>query len=130
MSCAQALVKGWLFYPDNESQKLSVFGTSAAHCRGFWCTFSETLNLGAERYAILPRLQWLAPAKLPVEQTMDRQALQSYLEEYFVNDTMPVLVALLEVNGNTAVEASRGFIVPDDWRTRAGQRVKLAHPSP
>lgn len=129
VSCAQALVKGWLFYPDNESQKLSVFGTSAAHCRGFWCTFSETLNLGAERYAILPRLQWLAPAKLPVQQTMDRQALQNYLEEYFVDDTMPVLVALLEINENTAVEASRGFIVPDDWRTRAGQRVKLAHPS-
>jgi uncharacterized protein len=129
VSCAQALVKGWLFYPDDESLHSSVFGTSAAHCRGFWCTLSETLNLSAECYVILPRLQWLAPAKLPVHQAMGMRGLQSYLEEHFVNDTMPVLVAQLEVNGDTAVEASRGFIVPDDWRTRAGQRVKLSHHS-
>lgn len=129
VSCAQALVKGWLFYPEDELQQASLFGTSATHCRGFWCTFSETMNLNAERYAILPRLQWLAPAKLLAQQTMDRQALQSYLAEYFIDDTMPVLVVLLEINGDMALETSRGFIVPDDWRTRAGQRIKLAHPS-
>ncbi len=129
VSCAQALVKGWLFYPEYELPQPSVFGTSVTHCRGFWCTFSDTMNLRADRYMILPRLQWLAPAKSAVKQTMDRQALQSYLAEYFVEDTMPVLVALLEIDGDVAVEASRGFIVPDDWRTRAGQRVKLVHPS-
>jgi hypothetical protein len=42
---------------------------------------------------------------------------------------MPVMIALMEINGNHAVETGRGFIVPDDWRTRAGQRVKLAHPA-
>ena len=129
VSCAQALVKGWLFYPEDELQQASLFGTSATHCRGFWCTFSETMNLNAERYAILPRLQWLAPAKLLAQQTMDRQALQSYLAEYFIDDTKPVLVVLLEINGDMALETSRGFIVPDDWRTRVGQRVKLTHPS-
>lgn len=129
VSCARALVKGWLFYPDDEFQKVSLFGTSATHCRGFWCTFSEAMSLNAQRYAILPRLQWLAPAKLPAQQTMDRQALQSYLAEYFIDDTKPVLVVLLEINGDMALETSRGFIVPDDWRTRVGQRVKLTHPS-
>lgn len=128
VSCAQALVKGWLFYPEDEMQQSSLFGTSAEHCRGFWCTFSETMNLNAERYAILPRLQWLAPAKLALQQTMDKQALQNYLAQYFIDDTMPVLVALLDVNGEIALETNRGFIVPDDWRTRAGQRVQLAHP--
>ena len=129
VSCAQALVKGWLFYPDLESPQASVFGTSPAHCRGFWCTFSEVMSLSAERYAILPRLQWLAPAKLPAQQTIDKQVLQSCLAEYFIENTMPVLVAQLEINGDTGVEVSRGFIVPDDWRSRAGQRVKLTHPS-
>ncbi|MFC7296841.1 DUF1853 family protein [Herminiimonas aquatilis] len=129
VDCAQALVKGWLFYPHNEPQHSPLFGTSVAHCRGFWCTFSETVNLRAERYIILPRLQWLAPAKLPAQQAMDKQALQRHLAEYFVDDTMPVLIALLEVNGDVATEVRRGFIVPDDWRTRAGQRVKLAHSS-
>ncbi len=128
VNLAQALVKGWLFYPDAKTQELSEFGTSAGHCRGFWCAFSDTIKLDAERYAILPRLQWLAPAKLPIQQTMDRKTLQNYLTEYFVQDTMPVLVSLLEVKDDVAFEASRGFIVPDDWRTRAGQRVKLVHP--
>ena len=42
---------------------------------------------------------------------------------------MPVMIALMQIDGDYAVETSRGFIVPDDWRTRAGQRVKLAHPA-
>jgi hypothetical protein len=87
------------------------------------------MSLGAERYVILPRLQWLAPSKLPAQQTMDKQALQSCLAEYFIENTMPVLVAQLEINGDIGVEVSRGFIVPDDWRSRAGQRIKLTHPS-
>lgn len=128
VSKAQALVKGWLFYPDVEMQ-MNAFGTSQEHCRGFWCAFSDLVHLHAERYAILPRLQWLAPASLPLSQTMDQQALQEYLAEYFLHDTMPVLVALLEVKDGVAPETSRGFIVPDDWRTRAGQRIQLAHPS-
>ncbi|WP_353153475.1 DUF1853 family protein [Herminiimonas fonticola] len=126
VSKAQALVKGWLFYPDVDMQ-MNAFGTSQEHCRGFWCAFSDLVHLHAERYAILPRLQWLAPASLPSSQTMDKQTLQEYLAEYFVHDTMPVLVALLEVKDGVARETSRGFIVPDDWRTRAGQRIQLAH---
>lgn len=127
VSLAQALVKGWLFYPYGQLQEMCAFGTSIAHCRGFWCALSD-MNLHAERYAILPRLQWLAPARLALQQTMDGETLQNHLAEYFVHDTMPVLVALLEVEDGIAFEKSRGFIVPDDWRTRAGQRIKLAHP--
>lgn len=128
VSLAQALVKGWLFYPDAARQEMRAFGTSIAHCRGFWCSCADTLHMHAERYAILPRLQWLAPAKLSLQQTMGRPALQNFLADYFVHDAMPVLVALLEVKEGIALETSRGFIVPDDWRTRAGQRIKLAHP--
>ncbi len=127
VSKAQALVKGWLFYPDAEMH-VNTFGTAHEHCRGFWCACSDFAHLHAERYAILPRLQWLAPASLPLAQTMDKQVLQEYLEEYFVHDTMPVLVALLEVKDGVGRETNRGFVVPDDWRTRAGQRIKLAHP--
>jgi hypothetical protein len=127
VSQAQAMVKGWLFYPLGQLQETGVFGTSPAHCRGFWCALAD-MNLHAERYAILPRLQWLAPARLALSQTMNVQALQNHLTEYFMHDTMPVLVALLEVTDGGAFEKSRGFIVPDDWRTRAGQRIKLARP--
>ena len=44
------------------------------------------------------------------------------LAAHFAHDSMPLLVALLETEGDDAYEVRRGFIVPDDWRTRAGQR--------
>lgn len=127
VSRAQALVKGWLFYSDIDMEVRAAYGTSPAHCRGFWCALSDASDRRAERYAILPRLQWLAPAKLPLAQTMDSQTLQHYLTGHFAQDTMPVLVALLEMTDGVAYEVSRGFIVPDDWRMRAGKRIGLAH---
>ncbi len=126
---AQALVKGWLFYPKNELQRSSLFGTSATHCRGFWCTYSEIGSLSADRYAILSRLRWLAPAKVDVRETMNRETLLSYLAEYFTDNTMPVMVALFDINDELALETSRGFVVPDDWSARAGLRVKPEHRS-
>jgi hypothetical protein len=127
---AQALVKGWLFYHQDDRADAAICGISADHCRGFWCALTETEQMTAERYAVLPRLHWLAPARLDLSQTMDKQALQEMLATHFVHDTMPVLVVLLDVRGGVALESSRGFIVPDDWRTRAGQRIKLVHPLP
>lgn len=127
---ALALVKGWLFYQDAEDGNGAsdgLFGTSPSHCRGFWCPLNEAAGMQAERYAVLPRLEWLAPAKLPLSQTMERDALLAHLAAHFVDDTMPVMIALMKVDGDHAVETGRGFIVPDDWRTRAGQRVQLAH---
>ncbi|MES2023962.1 MAG: DUF1853 family protein [Pseudomonadota bacterium] len=128
VSQAQALVKGWLFYHSADEADTIAFGTHSEHCRGFWCALNEMGSVQAERYAVLPRLHWLAPAKLTLNQTMGKQALQDLLVEHFVDDTMPVLVVLLEVEGESAIEKSRGFIVPNDWRTRAGQRIKLVHP--
>lgn len=128
VSQAQALVKGWLFYHSADEADAIAFGTHSEHCRGFWCALNEMDGVQAERYAVLPRLQWLAPAKLALNQTMDKQALQDLLAKHFVDGTMPVLVVLLEVKGENAIETSRGFVVPNDWRTRAGQRIKLVHP--
>src|SRR5690606_30524607 len=69
---AQALVKGWLFYRDGDGDEWAphAYGTSPSHCRGFWCALSEMENRSGDRYVILPRLQWLAPARLPWQETM------------------------------------------------------------
>jgi hypothetical protein len=125
VASAQALVKGWLFYSQDTSDT-QMIGTTVGHCRGFWCSQAESSNLTAERYAVLPRLDWLAPAKLALDKTMNGDALHAMLDEYFVNDTMPVMVALLDERNGMAVEVDRGFIVPNDWRTRAGYRTKPA----
>lgn len=122
---AQALVKGWLFYRGEEVWSSSLHGTAPMHWRGFWCALDEMGNRSAERYAILPRLQWLAPARLPLHQTMTLAQLSSHLSAYFAHDTMPVMVACMAEEDDEAIEIDRGFVVPNDWQLRAGQRVSL-----
>lgn len=124
VAAAEALVKGWLFYPDGEYPLLPAPGVCAAHCRGFWCGLGGLAP--APRYALLPRLSWLAPALLPEADTLDRAALEQRIHAHFDTDSMPVMVALLGIDGRQAFEVDRGFIVPDGWRERAGARVGSA----
>lgn len=127
VAAAQALVKGWLFYHADDPCAAPSMGVSVAHCRGFWCAWSELQRESHEpdaRYVMLPRLSWLAPAKVRIEQTLSRQQLLESLQVHFAQDTMPVLVAQLAEHGGWMLEARRGFIVPDDWRSRASERVR------
>lgn len=124
---AQALVKGWLFYHRSETRKHAIAaGVAASHCHGFWCGLSEweldvSLN---EQYVILPRLDWLAPAKVLPQISLCKAQLQASLINHFAKDTMPVLVATLQRRGDWMLESDRGFIVPDDWSNRAEERLQ------
>ena len=120
---AQALIKGWLFY-HGDDQPTGTLGLHRDHCRGWWCALREAERLDAEMFVMLPRLGWLAPLQIPLEQTLGKQQVLQALRAHFAIDSMPVLVAVLCRNGSTAQEISRGFIVPDDWRERAGQRAQ------
>lgn len=129
---ARALIKGWLFYHRNESVVLAPSGVAAAHCRGFWCTVDEFDRLEGSCFAVLPRLSWLAPARLPIAAGLNRDAMAAWLTAHFTDNAMPVMVALLQpdVGGQACdalsmgLEVSRGFIVPSDWRVRAGERMQ------
>lgn len=121
---ARALVKGWLFYREHDAQRASALGVSSDHCHGFWRPYGEIDNLPYDTYAILPRLQWLAPARVPSVKTLSASKLKTLLHEHFQQDSMPVLLACLETEGDMAREVERGFIVPDDWQLRAGLRAR------
>ena len=122
---ARALVKGWLFYP--AGPRAPMEGISALHCRGFWCPLGEVGSLEAERFVVLPRLQWLAPYRAAAgSDTLDRSALCERLNAQFAQLPMPVLVAAVGQVDGMQVERARGFIVPDDWRARAAFRQKVA----
>lgn len=119
---AQAMIKGWLFYR-GETGVAPMAGISVDHCCGFWHELEGASRLDGESFTILSRLQWLAPAKLAGGRVLSKAALQSALTEHFAIDHAPVLVAVLELDGDMAIEVKRGFIVPDDWRERAAQRA-------
>jgi hypothetical protein len=119
---ASALVKGWLFYP--AGGRAPMGGIAPLHCRGFWCALADAGALEADAWVVLPRLQWLAPYRSEsMEQVLDRDALRAALALQFEGSGAPALVAAVRPDGDGAVvESARGFIVPDDWRSRAAQR--------
>jgi hypothetical protein len=132
MDVAQALVKGWLFYPRGEApalQREKLMGVSPDHCRGFWCTLADlhatrpAAALGG--YIVLPRLDWMPPALASPEAACSVGALALLVQSEFARDNMPVLVAEMapDESGNGLLrEVARGFVVPDDWSHRAGLR--------
>ena len=115
---ARALVKGWLFYPADGHQPMG--GISAQHCRGFWCALAEVAALEADRFVVLPRMQWLAPYRGDGgDAVMGKEDLQATL----AGAEMPSLVAAVREEGDDIIETARGFIVPDTWRARAALRL-------
>ncbi len=123
---AQALLKGWLFYHERSPMPSLPSWICPEHCRGFWCALEELEEVSGEHFVVLPRLSWLAPAKLAADAALDRAALGQVLADHFAETSGPALVAVLEPNGGHMLEVDRGFIVPNDWRTRAEARIGRA----
>lgn len=118
---AQALMKGWLFYRRGESPALLNAGVSAQHCRGWWCTPDELASHMGEAAAIIPRIAWLAPARLPLAQGLPIATVRQLVDEHFTRDSMPVMVASLTRDGEEWLETGRGFVVPATWPQQAQQ---------
>lgn len=119
LSGAQALVKGWLFYRRGELPDLTQVGISSQHCRGWWCTLHELGEHIGAAGAMIPRMAWMAPARLPSEQGLDVQELEAALHRQFAHDRMPVMVAVLQREGDEWIEIDRGFVVPNEWQQQA-----------
>ncbi|WP_050466925.1 DUF1853 family protein [Herbaspirillum chlorophenolicum] len=132
---AQALVKGWLFYREPLSSLPPVMGISADHCHGFWSDAAALRERYAEQsgqlhFLLLPRLEWLAPARADIGRTLGMDALQEQLAERFNAEPAPVMLAVCrgpeEGEGSDVFEIGRGFIVPDGWQQRAAEHVRHA----
>ena len=119
---AQALVKGWLFYPADAAVQ-TMQGISQPHCSGFWMPLEQAEKLEGERFIIMPRLDWLAPLKAPLSSSaMTKPELLAALRDQMAQLSAPIMVAAMREEQGWLVEARRGFIVPDDWRAQAAQR--------
>lgn len=135
---AQALVKGWLFYPEGVPPPLP--GIGPAHCRARWHTLGAMAQADGDLHVVMPRLQWLAPLMVPARLAHDgtlpptppaltRVELLTVLEQKFAADRSPVMVAAVREEGGWLVEQTRAFVVPDDWPQRAAER-RLARRAP
>ena len=121
---AQALVKGWLFYRLEEPVDMTQLGIAADHCRGWWCTMTELEDHVGEHGVVVPRLNWLAPAKVLDGDQWSCAVLRQWLGQHFSGDMMPVMVAALKPSGEHWLETTRGFVVPDNWSSRAESALR------
>lgn len=126
---AKAFIKGWLFLPQDYQGDPGSAGVSADYCRGNWLPLSKWSARADQRYHPLSRLQWLAPKQASDAEVMDGDGLKAFLAESFARDPAPVMVAALDIHeaGETKErlwrESSRTFIVPDDWKRQALERL-------
>ncbi len=120
---AQALMKGWLFYRRGEVPALLDAGVSPHHCRGWWCTPDELDSHVGSAAAIIPRIAWMAPARLPLTEDRSVSTLRQQVIARFEHDPMPLMVAALRQDGDAWLETERGFVVPDQWPQQAGRRL-------
>ncbi|MDB5804487.1 MAG: hypothetical protein JWN73_1809 [Betaproteobacteria bacterium] len=117
---AQAFIKGWLFYPRGERAAL-VAGVNPRHARGWWLRAMPGWEgaLGPDRrYAILPRLAWLAWPWIAGEgDVLDRAGLAGTVARQI--DGGALLVAEMTLEEGAWRECARGFVVPPGWGAAA-----------
>ena len=150
---AQMLVKGWLFYRGFAGEPQSEIADGAdvidpRHARGFWVTLGEWAahaESAGLRWAVLPRLAWLAP-RVPVPLAgAQAQGLcnAAALTERLAQQSGPTMVVGYRTDaiapaaegctpsadaGGALRESVRGFVVPDDWPDRAYAFAQAALP--
>jgi hypothetical protein len=108
------LMKGRLFYPLQQTNRLSPSIVSSQHLKGWWSkpsTFIQHFKNSALTWRILDKKQWFAPQAHNNQQpyTADN-LLDIFLSEY----NRPVCIAGFNLNGGPT-EVERGFLVPKDW---------------
>lgn len=123
----QMFVKGWLFYRWGESPPVAS-AVDPAHHRGFWITRGDwpalCANRNDARWAVLPRLAWLAPRPAIANQDIDEAGLTTAqaLSERLAQSSGPVMIAAFERDALAPEywrETGRGFVVPDEWPEQA-----------
>ena len=118
---ARALIKGWLFYRRDDPIDGRAFGVSSSHCRGWWCRIDELESHLSDASVMLPRLSWLAPARVDAGAVGKFPESKVAIERKLASNDMPVMIANLAQSGGAWVETDRGFVVPSDWEERAEQ---------
>jgi hypothetical protein len=130
-------VKGWLFYRaggnDARGSMRDPAELASGHPRGWWVTHDDWPAYAdaypAAGWSVLPRLDWLAPRRLSREGTVDDGSplhtgialprAPHALSERVACATEPLMVAAFAAEDDGYRELSRGFIVPNDWPSRA-----------
>jgi hypothetical protein len=122
---SEALIRGWLFYPAAGPWRSAPGAPAHAHARhhrGWWLRHGEgepPCSGRASRFLLLPRLEWLSPARRPAgaqAQALSAHELAQALARHFAGHHQALIVA--EVQRDHAgwwAECARGVVVAPAW---------------
>ena len=110
-----AWLAGYLFYPWTQACAAPV-GSAQGHLRGRWLHRRDWPHAAeADRHwQMLPRLRWLAPARLEQAEVWDEATLENWLAQLAADAPAQLLVRLERCGGGWQ-EQERVFLVSDDW---------------
>jgi hypothetical protein len=115
----QAFIKGYLFYHTTSFNRDDIQGVSSAHLSGWWMRHNRDKlpqTTADTRWAMLPRMRWLAPARLLADADMMTPAiLNSLLDAHFSMHTDALLLFEMSRTESGWQECSRGFVVGKTW---------------
>lgn len=122
---SEAFLRGWLFTPPGAGGPAPE-GGAAGHGHGWWLRHGERdlpAASRASRFAVLPRLAWMPPARLKPGKTppVSANELAQHLDRHFRDAIDAVLV--VEVQRDREgwwAEVARGFVVAPAWPALAG----------
>ena len=117
------LMKGYLFYPSNNSGQTDLQPyISNTHLKGWWThfrDFSIPCQSTENRWYILDKAQWLGPLFIDsgsVVQLLDKAELRDFCLAHFETHQRSLLVVELEEKKSGEwQEVARGFVVSDSW---------------
>jgi hypothetical protein len=106
-----ARITGWLFLPDSADLSAPLEPSAP---RGWFAPLAGVWpkRRTDTRWAWLPRLQWLAPARVDELCTYDEEALRRQLADI---DRPQLVAEVSEVEPGQWQEVARGFVIPDSW---------------
>jgi uncharacterized protein len=81
----QAFTRGWMFYRWDSSVPHCA-ALHPEHCKGWWIDWQNLDQLPEGRYAVLPRLQWVAPVTLTGSnaQAHSRETMAHHVRQLWV----------------------------------------------
>ncbi len=121
---SRAFIKGMLFYPKSDPRTIAQNWSlppeiSPRHARGWWAMVRELESFSEGTFVVLPRLSWISEFRIETGLPPDSQMDLRQLIRFCDSSPDPVCVAELEREGDGWVEKSRGFVVANDWKSRA-----------
>ncbi len=117
------LLKGYIFYNHKHyfgKTFIPPIYASENHLKGWWIRFNEINDFFKRqnsKWFIVERKNWVSRVYDPSpNQIFTSETLVYKLQEYFGNNSYPILVAQLDISENGILyETSRGFIVSNNW---------------